>query len=76
MHAHDAVLHQGSQGEPVEQGVHARPRPHARLSQPLQALQTEAEQGVDVASLSGTRLVSSRMGVASSCCFSLHPASW
>ena len=48
MHADDAVLDQGRQGQPVEEGINARPCPHACLSQPLQALQPEAKQCIDV----------------------------
>ena len=52
VHAQNAVLDEGGQGQVVEQRVEARPRPHAvRVAQPLHALQTEAEQGVDVGGL-------------------------
>ena len=51
VHADDALLDEGGQGEPVEQGVHAVPGPHASLAQPLQALQAEAKERVDVAGL-------------------------
>ena len=49
MHADDAVLDEGSQGEPVEQGVDALPGPEALLvAHALYALQAEPEQRVDV----------------------------
>ena len=49
MHADDAVLDEGGQGEPVEEGVDALPGPEALLvAHALYALQPEPEQRVDV----------------------------
>ena len=52
VHADDAVLYHGGQGEPVEHAVDAVPRKDALLvPQPLYALQPEAEERVDVRGL-------------------------
>ena len=52
VHAQDAVLDQGGQGQVVEQSVEAGPRPDpVRVAQAFDALQAEAEQGVDVGGL-------------------------
>lgn len=52
VHAQDLALDGGSQWEVVEQLIDAAPHKHKLLAQPLQALQAEAKQGVDVMSLS------------------------
>ena len=49
MHAQDLVLDAGGKGQPVEEGVEARPGPDAVwVPQPLDALDPEAEQRIDV----------------------------
>lgn len=49
MHADDAVLYEGGQGQPVEEGVDALPSPQALLvAHALYALQPEPKQRVDV----------------------------
>jgi hypothetical protein len=54
VHAQDAVLDEGGQRQVVEERVEAGPRPDAvRVAQALDALQAEAEQGVDVGGLEG-----------------------
>ena len=52
MHADDAVLDEGGQGEPVEEGVDALPGPEPLLvAHALYTLQPEAKQRVDVRGL-------------------------
>ena len=49
MHADDAILYEGGQGQPVEEGVDALPGPQALLvAHALYALQPEPKQRVDV----------------------------
>lgn len=52
MHAEDALLNGGGQGQPVEAVVEAGPGHDASLvPQPLYALYPEAKQGIDVCGL-------------------------
>jgi hypothetical protein len=52
VHAEDLVLDAGSQRQPVEKRIQARPGPDAvRIAQPLDALDAEPEKRVDVCRL-------------------------
>jgi hypothetical protein len=52
VHAQDAVLDQGGQGQVVEERIEAGPGPDPmRVAQAFNALQAEAKQSVDVSGL-------------------------
>lgn len=52
MHAEDLILDACRKGQPVEESIDARPRPHALgITQPLDAFYSEAEQSVDISGL-------------------------
>lgn len=68
MHADDAILYEGGQGQPVEEGVDPLPGPQALLvAHALYALQPEPKKRVDVRRLRsmGTLFTMARRGHAS-----------
>lgn len=51
MHADDSVLYERCQGQPIEHGIDSVPGIDALVPQPLNALQAEAKEGIDVSCL-------------------------